>query len=192
MRDELQEVITLQRQYSPKNTLPMQRRGDLIRRAIPGQLATVSARLARALGSYGQDLNFEGRDGTGLKTYVPWVRYFSRSESPSAQEGWYCVYLFEAGGKGVYLTLAHGSTTFEDGAFKPKPAEQLAEYVAWGKNTLHEAIATDPALAAPIMLGGSNSQMPMSAVQCWLDGMLTGNSLTMRSSTEMWSSSQGS
>ena len=176
MRDELQEIITLQRQFSANNTPAMQRRGDLIRRALPGQLAVASVRIARALSRYGQDLNFEGRDGTGLKTYVPWVRFFSRAESHSAQEGWYCVYLFEAGGRGVYLALAHGSTTIEDGAFKPKPAEQLAEYVAWGKSTLRDAIAADRKLVDPIMLGGkqlSDSYERSTVVAKWYaDGQL--------------------
>lgn len=154
MQSEIEEIISLQRQFSAKNTPAMQRRGDLIRRALPAELAIASARLARALGPHGADLNFEGRDGTGMKTYVPWVRFFSRAKTKSAQDGWYCVYLFEATGKGVYLALAHGSTTFEGGEFKPKPAKQLVELVAWGRGQLRAVIAETPDLASPMLLGG--------------------------------------
>ncbi|MGG5889815.1 MrcB family domain-containing protein [Falsiroseomonas sp. HC035] len=154
MKAQLQEIIDLQKQYSANNTPAMQRRGDLIRRVLPAELAISSARLARALGPHGADLNFEGRDGTGKKTFVPWVRFFSASKTTSAQEGWYCVYLFEATGRGVYLALAHGSTTFEDGQFKPKPAEHLAELVAWGRLQLSDVIAAEPSLETTMSLGG--------------------------------------
>jgi hypothetical protein len=154
MQTDLEEIIALQAQYSSRNTPAMQRRGELIRRVLPAELAVATARIARALGPYGRDLNFEGRDGTGMKTYVPWVRLFSRVLSPSAQNGWYCVYLFEATGRGVYLALAHGSTDFQDGEFKPKPAEQLAELVAWGRQSLGAELAENPTLIPHVQLGG--------------------------------------
>jgi MrcB-like, N-terminal domain len=131
MRDELLEVIGLQREYSSDNSVAMQRRGDLVRRLIPRELEAASPRLRSALGSHGDDLDFQGRDGTGRKTLIPWVRYFSTSRSPSAQKGWYCVYLFDAIGSGVYLELGHGSTTLVEGEYRPRPPEELARLVAW-------------------------------------------------------------
>src|SRR6202035_560708 len=112
MRNELLEVIALQRQYTSENSPAMQRRGVLIRDLIPQELRAASTRLKSALGVHGDDLGFQGRDGTGRKTLIPWVRFYSQSRSPSAQRGWYCVYLFDAPATGVYLELGHGSTNF--------------------------------------------------------------------------------
>jgi hypothetical protein len=50
----------------------MQRRGELIRRVIPKQLENASEQLRYALDAYGVDLDFDGRDGRGRKTLIPW------------------------------------------------------------------------------------------------------------------------
>jgi len=89
MRGELLEVIGLQHAYTWANTPPMQRRGELIRRIIPQELAAATEQLAHSLGPHGEDLQLEGRDGTGRKTLIPWVRFYSEARSPSAQHGWY-------------------------------------------------------------------------------------------------------
>jgi hypothetical protein len=154
MRDEFLEVIELQRAYSAANTPAMQRRGELIRRVIPKQLENTGEQLRHALGAHGADLDFEGRDGTGRKTLIPWVRFYSGARSHSAQYGWYCVYLFDAQGTGVYLELGHGSTTLEGGEFRPRPPEELAKLVAWGREALKSIVADEPALALPMKLGG--------------------------------------
>jgi hypothetical protein len=43
MREMLQEVITLQRQWTSKNTPEMQRRGELIRNVLPLNVASLSS-----------------------------------------------------------------------------------------------------------------------------------------------------
>jgi hypothetical protein len=154
MRDELLEVIALQHEYTSKNSPAMQRRGVVIRKLIRLELAAATVRLKSALGIYGNDLAFEGRDGTGQKTLIPWVRFYSRSMSPSAQKGWYCVYLFDAPGTGVYLELGHGSTTFTEGEYRPRPPEELARLVAWGQEMLAPIIQSHPALSLPMTLQG--------------------------------------
>ena len=121
MRAELVEVIALQHEYTSENSPAMQRRGVLIRELIPNKLASISEQLKSALGPHGYDLDFQGRDGTGRKTRIPWVRFFSQARSPNPRKGWYCVYLFDALGEGVYLELGHGSTTFEEGEYRPRP-----------------------------------------------------------------------
>jgi MrcB-like, N-terminal domain len=156
MRDELLEVIALQREYSSKNSPAMQRRGLLIRTAIPQELRSASTRLKAALGIHGEDLAFQGRDGTGRKTLIPWVRFFSRSRSPSAQRGWYCVYLFDAPGTGVYLELGHGSTNLIEGEYRPRSPEELARLVGWGSQILAPIIQSDPVLAQPMVLQGQD------------------------------------
>jgi hypothetical protein len=154
MRDELLEVIALQRQYTRANSPAMQQRGQLIRHKLPDELRIASAQLRAALGRYGDDLAFEGRDGTGHKTIIPWVRFYSEGRSPSAQNGWYCVYLFDAPGTGVYLELGHGSTTLEGGDYRPRPPEVLAKLVSWGREVLKPVIQADPTLAQPVSLSG--------------------------------------
>ena len=131
----------------------MQRRGVLIRDLIPRELSAASARLKSALGVHGEDLAFQGRDGTGRKTLIPWVRFFSRSMSPSAQKGWYCVYLFDAPGTGVYLELGHGSTTLIEGV-SPPSSRRTCKMVAWGRRTLAPVIQSRPALGQPMVLQG--------------------------------------
>lgn len=156
MRDELQEVIALQREYTSENSPAMRRRGVLIRDLIPQQLRTVSARLKSALGVHGDDLAFQGRDGTGRKTLIPWVRFFSQLRSPSAQRGWYCVYLFDAPGTGVYLELGHGSTNLIEGEYRPRPPDELARLVGWGREVLAPVISLNPALGKPMVLRGQD------------------------------------
>jgi hypothetical protein len=154
MRGELLEVIGLQHAYTWVNTPPMQRRGELIRRIIPQELAAAREQLAHSLGPHGEDLQFEGRDGTGRKTLIPWVRFYSEARSPSAQHGWYCVYLFDAPGTGVYLWLGHGSTRFEEGEFRPRPPEEVAKLVAWGRQALKTVLTAEPTLGLPMQLKG--------------------------------------
>jgi MrcB-like, N-terminal domain/Domain of unknown function (DUF3883) len=156
MREELLEVISLQRDYSSQNTPAMQRRGELVRRVIRDELKSIAGRLRLALGVHGDDLAFQGRDGTGNKTIIPWVRYFSKARSPSAQKGWYCVYLFDAPGTGVYLELGHGSTTLQEGDYHPRPPEELARLVSWGRQTLSAVIERDGALGQLMTLKGED------------------------------------
>ncbi len=87
MRDELLHVMALQREFNSRNTPAMQRRGRLIRDVLPDELRRLADHLRGALGPYGEDLRFQGRDGTGLKTIIPWLRFYSHSRSRSAQNG---------------------------------------------------------------------------------------------------------
>lgn len=48
--------------------------------------------------------------GIGRWNAVPWIRVFYEDFSPSAKDGVYIVYLFDAAGKSVYLTLNQGTT----------------------------------------------------------------------------------
>jgi hypothetical protein len=156
MRDQLLEVITLQHEYTSENSPAMQRRGVLIRDLIPQELSAATARLKTALGVHGDDLAFQGRDGTGRKTLIPWVRFFSQSRSPSAQRGWYCVYLFDAPGTGVYLELGHGSTNLIEGEYRPRPPDELARLVAWGRQILAPVVRSNSTLAQPMVLQGED------------------------------------
>ena len=153
LRDAIEAILALQPAYSAANTPAMQRRGRLVRRVLPQALLTHHKALAAALAPYGEDLRIEGRDGLGSKTATPWVRFFSRARSPRARDGWYCVYLFSAAGDGLYLSLAHGSTTWGPGGFRPRPPEEMAGLRDWGRRAL--AGVAEPARAATLVLGGS-------------------------------------
>lgn len=112
----LKSVLDLQEKWSAENTKPMQERGDLIRNGIPAFLKTLSRQYV---------MEVEGRDGTGRKTRVPWVRIYDRRFSPSATEGWYVVYLFAADGSAVFISLNQGTTKFLNGSLVPIEPELL-------------------------------------------------------------------
>ncbi len=66
-------------------------------------------------------LGSDGGAQTGTEAEIPWIRIFSPELVPSAQEGWYLVYLFAADGSAAFLSLMQGVTnpttsTFSEGA----------------------------------------------------------------------------
>src|ERR1700756_5509249 len=95
-----------------------------------------SGPIMAALGTYGEDFGCNGRDGTGPKSYVPWVRFFSKSKSPSAQTGWYCVYLFRPDGSAVALSISHGSTTWDGNIVTPRSEEEAAKLLGWAADVI--------------------------------------------------------
>src|SRR5690606_25634494 len=114
--EAIAEVMSLPAQYYSSKTEEMKHRGRLVRRTRPEVLALLRTDLAKTAQLRLDDLIIEGRDGTGLKSEVPWVRFASREASPSATTGWYVVWLHRRDGSGAYLSLAHGSTRFHAGA----------------------------------------------------------------------------
>lgn len=130
----LQRILGLQAEYSSLNTPSMQLRGELIRNVGPRRLRELLRSSVIPRGD--SQLSVEGRDGTGRKTRVPWIRVFSDQLAPSATDGWYVVYLFSYDGHAVYLSLNQGTTTPTGGQFQPKPAHEIAEKVAWARGAL--------------------------------------------------------
>lgn len=152
--------MELQRSWTHKNTLEMQERGEIIRNGIPLWLRNHESRLRAGIGRTGVNFKVEGRDGTGRKTEIPWVRFYSEAHSPSATEGWYCVYLFDAKGTGFYLALAHGSTRFVDGEFKPRSEDEVRGLVAWAHELLDGRFTSDPRIVKNISLQGTTKMGP--------------------------------
>ena len=68
MRDELLGVIALQQEFTHVNTPAMQRRGRLIRDAIPRQLLRITDELRTAMTPFGEDLipSLRERDSSGI------------------------------------------------------------------------------------------------------------------------------
>ena len=127
-------VLELQVSWTSQNTPEMDLRGKLIRQA--GSNALRHQIEGQSL--LGEQLSVEGRDGTGLKTRVPWIRLYLQSRSPSATNGWYLVYLFARDGSAVYLSLNQGTTSIAGGDFHSRPADYLKERVTWAKRVIDE------------------------------------------------------
>lgn len=131
----------------------MERRGVLIRDVIPSEIRARQSNIRERMGDYGFDFGVKGRDATGRKSRVPWVRFFSERKSPKATVGWYVVYLFHPDASGVSLCLSHGSTTFEGGVYQERGLAEIAELVAWGYGALGDA-ALPSSLTKGVSLGG--------------------------------------
>ncbi|MFF8400937.1 MrcB family domain-containing protein [Streptomyces sp. NPDC015684] len=152
MDDLLSKVLELQPSWTATNTEEMQARGLIIRQQLPDQIRADGARLSAALGVSVDDFGVEGRDGTGLKSEIPWVRVFGREQSPSSTLGWYVVYLFSASGRRVYLSLNQGTTIWTGGVFKPRKLEDLRARVDWALPLLTGATAARSDLHGTIEL----------------------------------------
>jgi hypothetical protein len=159
VQDLLEEILLLQSEWTSKNTPDMKRRGELVRHECASWLRDQLPRLAHLVPESVQDLAVEGRDGTGLKTEVPWVRVHSLARSPSATEGWYVVYLFSALGDRVYLSLIQGTTRWENGEFRPRPPAELAARVAWARKQLGSSLDARPDLVQEIVLDSRKSDL---------------------------------
>jgi MrcB-like, N-terminal domain/Domain of unknown function (DUF3883) len=136
MQQELERILELQADYSAQNTPAMQRRGQLVRMTAAKWLIDHETVLAGDVQLDTNDFLVEGRDGTGLKTRVPWLRFGSRARSPRATQGFYVVYLFDARGDAAFLSLNQGTTDFVNGDFVPKPSHELRERVIWARDAL--------------------------------------------------------
>ena len=136
MKQLLERVLDLQLEHSSLNTPAMQERGVLVRNSIPEWLRERETQLRHSFNGFQWRLAVQGKDGTGPKAYVPWVRLYNPELSPSAQLGWYVVYLFRSDGEGVALCLSHGSTRWDGSTFKPRSAAEAAELMHWSRGLL--------------------------------------------------------
>lgn len=133
MQQELVEVLLLQTDFSAENTPEMNRRGTLIRHTLPDQIRSVTATSGLTTLA---DLQVQGKDGTGLKTEIPWIRLHSAARSRRPTDGWYVVYLFSAEGDRLYLSINQGTTRWDGAEFRPRPAHELRSRVLWARRRL--------------------------------------------------------
>jgi hypothetical protein len=159
LREAIGSVLALQTHYSFDNTVEMATRGDLIRGTIRNLLVAMTASLARAARLAESDVLIEGRDATGRKSEVPWVRFASNSRSPSATVGWYVVLLPRRDGAGVYLALAHGSAQFKGDYLVKRSDAELAKLVAWGRASLAEKLSLTSNLVVEVELAVSRNSI---------------------------------
>ncbi len=133
------EVLDLQQSWTKDNTPEMERRGQLIRNLGPNVLSVLLP--PRSVLSFSPSI--EGRDGTGSKTRVPWIRIFDRSRSPSATTGWYAVFLFARDGHAVYLSLNQATTTINHRSYIRRSASSLHEQVVQAREQLGRLLGID-------------------------------------------------
>jgi MrcB-like, N-terminal domain len=79
-----------------------------------------------------QDLSVSGSSGKGNPARVPWVRIYDELKSPSPQEGWYVVFLFDATGSSVSLSLNLGVTNLSPAQISLKRAAARGELEKYG------------------------------------------------------------
>jgi hypothetical protein len=110
MIPEIQRIAQPQLQYSSTSTPAMWERGLIIQQGLPDLLRGRIDVFKASIGRFAEDLVTEGRDGMGRKTEVPWVRFYSRSLSPSATMGFYVMLYFALDGRTFFVTVGCGST----------------------------------------------------------------------------------
>lgn len=135
----------------------MQRRGDLVRNVIPNQLRELLPKLQKTMGPAGADLIIQGRDGTGPRSQIPWIRIASKSRSPNARTGWYLVFLFAANGRDLFLWLGHGSTRLHKNSFIPRSEAEISALVKWGRMILGEQAFRNGRLQTSIDLASARA-----------------------------------
>jgi MrcB-like, N-terminal domain len=153
MQSRLRRIVELQKSYDPTGTPAMKERGDLIRHELPDEIRSLGPELRRVLGAYGDDADAQGKDNMGQNSRIPWVRWYSRSRSPSATQGWYVVYLFHADASGVSICLSHGSTNLEGSALVQKSDAEVAEFMNWASAVVGKEFAGDATVRRGITLG---------------------------------------
>jgi hypothetical protein len=140
MQQELERILQLQRKYSSKLTPQMKERGELIRTAAAGWLEQHANSLSKAMGLAPDDFLVKGSNGAGSKALVPWVRFASQARSPKANKGFYVVYLFDAPGNTVFLSLNQGTSQGEGMA--PQPTREIKARTSWAQAELQAWIAS--------------------------------------------------
>jgi hypothetical protein len=141
--DLLRKVLAFQPSWTVDNSDAMEERGRLVRKTLPEAIQIDRARLAGALGLPLDAVGVKGRDATGGKSQIPWVRIFGREQSPTVREGWCLVYLFSATGERVYLSLMQSTTMWirEVRDYKSRPSQDLEARARWALPLISDAIA---------------------------------------------------
>lgn len=119
--EDFNKIFELQKVYSSENTEDMQLRDQYVKKDLPKKLEDFLYKGGHT------DYKVQGSGGVGRKAAVPWVRIYREEFSKSAQEGYYLVYLFDAKGEKVYLSLNHASTNRE--TFTSITNEEALRYV---------------------------------------------------------------
>lgn len=149
LNDLIGRVLELQEHFSADQTGEMKDRNQLVKTQIPGRVEA----LLRERTS-GSSLSANGSGGIGNNAIVPWARVFDPEHSPSAQSGWYVVFLFAGDGSAVHMSLNLGVTKIsarEIGGFHARAEERL--------NEAGDDLSSDPRLSREISLEAGTNQL---------------------------------
>ena len=105
LNESIERVLELQDVFSADRTESMLERNQLVKTTIPDRIRSLLAESDLSSG-----LSANGSGGIGNNAIVPWARVFDPQHSPSAQSGWYVVFLFSADGSSAHLSLNLGVT----------------------------------------------------------------------------------
>lgn len=161
MKETLERIVELQQKYSASNTGAMRERGVLIRNVLPKELEAVALEFGYKV---------EGRDGTGQKSKVPWVRIYDNESSPKARFGWYVVFLFDEEGRSFVISLNQGTTEYVEGEFRTLPLAHLQKRVEWARDHLERSLFENKRLRDEILLG--NAQLAKAYAHGHVTGFL--------------------
>jgi hypothetical protein len=114
LRDAIQQVLSLQSQYTPGPSRAMTERGQ--------QLVLIENELSQWMQSSSVIDDHQSSNGAGNHARVPWVRINDAQLSPNARTGWYIVILFAADGSAAYLSLNQGTSELR----KPEIQQRVA------------------------------------------------------------------
>lgn len=89
----------------------------------------------------------------GKYSKVPWLRVYQHAHSPSAQTGWYVVYLFASDGTKIYLSLNQGTREIDGNNNNPKSSVYLQERVNKAREVIASRIGAFKTSIVPIDLG---------------------------------------
>ncbi len=153
LKNTLRDISRLQLHYSPDNTEKMEQRGRLIRDILVAEIKSRKETLKNALGDYGADFDVGASDGIGSKTEAPWVRFYSKSMSPSPREGYYFVIHFSRDGRFVFFTVGCGSTIWENDSLRPVPRNELQEKVNIARKQIVNVLGSLGSFKDEIVLG---------------------------------------
>ena len=114
-KEAVERVLRAADVYSShgKNNPQMRKRQDDLQ--LVGE--HLEAKLRVEIGRDDLEVKVGGQQGS--YSPVPWIRIFNRKASPSAQEGYYLVYLFAADGSAVFASLNQGTSELRESGYKP-------------------------------------------------------------------------
>jgi hypothetical protein len=159
-RDAIEAVLGLQPLWTAASTDEMRLRGLYIRGDLRDWFAAHATEISSALGIEPDDLIAEGRDQTGQRSQIPWVRFASRNRSRRATEGWYVVLLFAADGERMYASLNQGTQLWDGSDFRDRPREEISARVSWARAILSDARVELAGSLESISLGGRSHVGP--------------------------------
>ncbi|MFE5327208.1 MrcB family domain-containing protein [Embleya sp. NPDC056575] len=159
MDELLRQISDLQPFWDSGTTDEMQRRGALLSGKFEPRVREWGDELAKTIGIPLDDLGVKASNGITKNARIPWLRVFSEKASPSATKGWYVVYLFDALGHRVHLSLNQGTTSWDGPSLRRRSHAELRARVAWARPLVAAAATARPDLVDAIDLQAGHGKL---------------------------------